>query len=115
MMFCPKCGKEINDEAVFCTECGCTIKNIQPQSDVPTSNKIGSNGVVSIVLGIIGIVFAWVLAIIGHITSITGIVLGVKEYKRTGKVAGLVLSVIGEVCSVVSSAIGVLAALLAFM
>jgi hypothetical protein len=26
-MFCQKCGKEINDEAVVCVHCGCAIAN----------------------------------------------------------------------------------------
>ena len=26
-MFCSKCGKEVDDEAVVCVNCGCAIKN----------------------------------------------------------------------------------------
>ena len=26
-MFCSKCGKEVNDEAVICVHCGCPIEN----------------------------------------------------------------------------------------
>ena len=26
-MFCSKCGKEINDEAVVCVHCGCAVEN----------------------------------------------------------------------------------------
>lgn len=26
-MFCSKCGKEVNDEAVICIHCGCAINN----------------------------------------------------------------------------------------
>ena len=26
-MFCSKCGKEVNDEAVICVHCGCAIEN----------------------------------------------------------------------------------------
>ena len=26
-MFCSKCGKEINDEAVICVHCGCAVKD----------------------------------------------------------------------------------------
>ncbi len=26
-MFCSKCGKEINDEAVICVHCGCAVDN----------------------------------------------------------------------------------------
>ena len=30
-MFCSKCGKEINDEAVVCIHCGCATANMQKQ------------------------------------------------------------------------------------
>lgn len=26
-MFCSKCGKEINNEAIVCIHCGCAVKN----------------------------------------------------------------------------------------
>lgn len=26
-MFCSKCGKEINDDAVVCVHCGCAVEN----------------------------------------------------------------------------------------
>lgn len=97
-MYCSVCGKEIVEEATICPGCGCMVKN---NSGAPSSNA-------PIILGIVGIVFAWLFALVGHITSIIGIVLGVKEYKNNGKVAGLVLSIIGEVCSIISSALGVI-------
>lgn len=28
-MFCSKCGKEINDEAVVCIHCGCPVQNFK--------------------------------------------------------------------------------------
>ena len=31
-MYCQKCGKEVNDEAVVCIHCGCAIKNTQVQN-----------------------------------------------------------------------------------
>ena len=60
----------------------------------------------SIILGVIGIISAWLFALVGHITSIIGIVLGIKEYRETKSMAGLVLSIIGEVCAIISSIIG---------
>lgn len=35
-MFCSKCGKEINDEAVVCIHCGCAVKN---NSDITTNEE----------------------------------------------------------------------------
>ena len=74
----------------------------------PQSNEEGNKKTsVAMILGIIGIVFAWLFAIVGHAVSIIGIVMGIKEYKETGKNTGLIVSIIGEVCAVISSLIGI--------
>ena len=101
--FCTHCGHEVEGEAIVCVKCGCTLSQKKNNVDLDSSSKIQ----ISLILGIIGIVSAWLFALVGHITSIVGIVIGVKEYKETEKNLGLVLSIIGEVCSVVSSIIGV--------
>ena len=39
-MFCTKCGKEVNDEAVVCVHCGCAISNNKPATkngDAPST------------------------------------------------------------------------------
>lgn len=110
-MYCSKCGKEIADEAVICTNCGCVVENANIKAATPSPVKATTekSPKVSLILGIIGIVTAWLIAIIGHITSIIGIIFGIKEYKETGKMTGLVLSLIGEVCSIFSSIIGAVA------
>ncbi len=103
------------------------IKELEPQDTVtqtptpkPTNetpaapqDSEGGNKKVSIamIFGIIGIVFAWLFALIGHVVSIIGIVIGVKEKKETGKSTGLIISVIGEICAVISSLIGVISML----
>lgn len=100
-MYCSVCGKEISEEAVICTGCGCMVKNVNMKEVTPENKKQ-----VALILGIIGIVFAWLFALVGHIISIVGIVHGIREYKETEKMTGLVLSIIGEVCSIFSSIIG---------
>lgn len=103
-MYCSKCGKEIADEAVICVGCGCPVK---PKVEAPVSQpKEKASSKASIVLGIIGIVIAWFFALAGHIVSIIGIILGIKDYKKTEKMTGLILSIIGEVCSIFSSIVG---------
>ena len=97
--FCTHCWNEINENADVCIKCGCKGEK---NTFTPTDEKTQ----VSLVLGIVGIVFAWLFAFVGHITSIIGIVIGIKEYKETEKMTGLVLSIIGEVCSIFSSIIG---------
>jgi hypothetical protein len=36
MKFCQHCGKELNDEAVICTGCGCSVKT-EPEVDESVS------------------------------------------------------------------------------
>ena len=31
MQFCPKCGRKLDDDATFCSECGFDIKNNKSQ------------------------------------------------------------------------------------
>lgn len=102
--FCSHCGNEVHESAVVCIRCGCAI----PQSS--NINSANTSSYTSLICGIIGIIMAWFFALIGHILSIVGICLGVKEYKATGKLSGLVTSIIGEVCAIISSVIGVMLA-----
>ena len=69
----------------------------------------------ALICGIIGIVFSFLFALVGHAASITGIVLGAKEKKTQGSSAGLIVSIIGEVLSVISSLIGLVSMLSLFL
>lgn len=69
----------------------------------------------ALICGIIGIVFSFLFALVGHAASITGIVLGAKEKKTQGSSAGLIVSIIGEVLSVISSLIGIVTMLGLFL
>lgn len=106
--FCAHCGTALHEQAVFCPGCGCAVNGVAAPataSSAPAEKKTS----VSLILGIIGIVFAWLFALVGHIVSIIGIVLGIKEYKETDKMTGLILSIVGEVCAILSSIIGAVA------
>ncbi len=100
-MFCSKCGNEIADDAGFCPKCG------TPLNRNATANSIQ----ISLILGILGIIFAILFALVGHILSIIGIVVGYFECRNTGRVAGLRTSIIGELCSILSSVLGVILAM----
>ena len=104
-MYCSVCGKEISDDAVICTGCGCMIKNVDIKN-IPMTKENEKKKQSSLILGICGLVLAWLFALAGHIVSIIGIVIGIKEYKETNKITGLVLSIVGEVCAIFSSIIG---------
>lgn len=102
MKYCTKCGKELMDESIICVGCGCSVVENKSTRFAPVTQKPKA----AMILGIIGIVFAWLFALVGHIVSIIGIVVGIKEYKTTEKMTGLILSIVGEVCAIFSSIIG---------
>ena len=106
MKYCSKCGRELLDEAIVCPGCGCAVSNANQASDANSSTPVQQGSNAPIVLGIVGIIFAWIFALVGHITSIIGIIVGIKEYRNSGKMTGLTLSIIGEVCAIFSSIIG---------
>ena len=103
--FCTHCGNEVNENSVVCIQCGCVISSTKTAISTESQGKTQ----VSLILGIIGIVTAWIFALVGHVTSIIGIVFGIKEYKKSNTMTGLILSIIGEVCSILSSIIGAIA------
>ncbi len=107
MKFCGKCGKEILDEAVICPHCGCNVTN--PAQSAQPAEPITERqkaSTSSIVLGIIGIVCGLLLAIVGHICSIISIAFGINDCIKNRKPTGLILGIIGEVISIFSSIIG---------
>ncbi len=105
--FCSQCGKEVDENAVICVSCGCSLAPVTPV------NTKKSNA--PLILGIVGIVFAFLFALVGHITSIIGIVLGVKEYKKNGNKTGLIVSIVGEALCLISSISGAIMAVVAMM
>lgn len=88
-MYCSQCGKEINQDEKFCKNCGTAVtaeqltqNNCSPNLHYPKSaNQIGlvSNynalfaiGVILIIAGIIGFIFA-VVTIVGDINDSTNL------------------------------------------
>jgi hypothetical protein len=68
----------------------------------------GGKAVTSLVLGIVGML-AWLLPIIGLPVAITGLVFGVRSLNSVNKgmaIAGLTLSIIGTVLSIINASIG---------
>ena len=57
-MYCRKCGKEIDDEAIVCIHCGCAVQETKKDTEQDTS-KTG-----------IGILMGWLLGLIGLIIGL---------------------------------------------
>ncbi len=79
-----------------------------PRSPLEEVDGTGGKATASLVLGLISII-TWIIPLIGLPTTITGLVLGIKGLgpQRRGKaIAGIVLSVIFLVITVLNAALG---------
>ncbi|MBR5192322.1 MAG: DUF4190 domain-containing protein [Clostridia bacterium] len=97
-MFCKVCGKEINDQAVICPNCGCAVSNSPTQQ--PTEEKkqkVNILAIVGFVLSLASLLLAlWgTVAIAGLVCSIIGLV-QIKNSEQGGRglaIAGICVSV----------------------
>ena len=121
MKFCEKCGKELMDDAVVCPGCGCSTgkrpqKPSEPKSHVivEKSEKETSSAlsIVSIVVGGIGILMAWLIALLGYLFGGAALACALVATKNNcgDKKAktGLLLAIITLACSVINSIIGMI-------
>ena len=109
MVYCSKCGKQMDDSATFCSGCGAPLQN-QINYAVPDINKVRKPGfgVVALVLGIVG-VLAWIIPIIGLPVGTIALVFGIIGLKKSSKgmsIVGIVLGIICLVLTIINSAIG---------
>ena len=104
-MFCLKCGKEIDNNAMRCPYCDCPTENTGVAIDTttidPTIKSAKSIGITAIIFGALGILAA--VAAIGWIFSGIGLALALvgrnqNKFEKTCKI-GLILSAIALGCS----------------
>ncbi len=110
MKYCPKCGAECEDSAVFCSVCGEKLpeSGYRPNSafeEKPTSNSTGnyeSNpdqartlGILSLVFGIIGI------NIVGIICGAVGLAKNPDSGSKSLCIVGLAISIIHMVIQLI--------------
>lgn len=70
-MYCSKCGKELDDDAIFCNGCGCVTQNFKqnPSHKMPVDYELGlANN-----LATIGIICGIFVPVIGLICGIVGL------------------------------------------
>lgn len=83
-MFCKHCGKEINDSAVICPNCGVATDNytavVKPADSSQKFNGFALAGMICAIVGLVGGNYIFCIpSIVGLILSIVGMV-KVKEY-----------------------------------
>ena len=127
---CPNCGAELEDNAIFCDECGGRLEQQRkPNPDSPSTSPVmrtnisdasainlqsmvtskasdgiknSGLGIASMVLGIISVCFLGILFIPEIVGLILGIIaMGKKDTKHTFAVVGIVTSGIAFVLVVV--------------
>ena len=111
-MYCPKCGKKVNEKDVFCKYCGEKIdaeKEEVKEAEVtevvkettPVEEK-NSLRTASIVLGIIALVgnLFIIFSFISVLLAAIGLILAICATKKGRNVAGIVLNVISLVLSI---------------
>lgn len=80
-MYCQKCGKEINDMAVICPNCGCSTQNEiseqHPMQGVTNTDTVVNGEKSTLATG--ALVFSFLMPIVGLILGIVGAV----KYKTT--------------------------------
>ena len=54
-MYCKKCGKEIDDEAIVCIHCGCAVEETKVSND-DNEPKMGMGVLLGFFLGLIGLI-----------------------------------------------------------
>ena len=77
-MFCGKCGKENNDDAVFCTECGAPLNGNQPLPQEEAAKMADGASTKNRKIGVIAVVAAAVLVI-----AFGMLLFGGRSYKKT--------------------------------
>ena len=120
MLYTNKLKSEVEKMAKYCTndmvcpECGMQqggYASPQEMQSIDGMRPQESNGksVASLVLGIVGVI-AWCLPILGLPVGVIGLIMGIQGYNRSNAkgmaMAGIVLSIICLVLTIINSSIG---------
>ena len=97
-MYCSNCGKEIDNEAVVCPNCGVlTEKGKSANNNSTQQNQKVELWLLSLILGGCGFIMVWFVTIIGLILSVAGLVLGIlslrnEKLQKNKAIIGIALS-----------------------
>ena len=99
-MYCTRCGKQINDSAVICVNCGVATRNFNAVAEVRKTveeKKVNGFGIAGFVVGLLSLglgFYLCVASIIGLSLSIVGMTQMKKCNVNGLAIAGLILSII---------------------
>lgn len=99
-MYCKHCGKEINDNAIVCPNCGVATDNMAKATPVPAQKNT---------MALVGFILSFFMPLVGLILSVLGYKNAQKpEYSGDGKSMALAGIIIGAV----SMGIGLIAGII---
>lgn len=90
MKYCSKCGAELNDEAVICTKCGCSVGEVERKQESASGLAIAA-----LVFSILG---GW----IGLLLDIIGLCTLKGEQDRKYCKIGLIISIVFVVIEIIA-------------
>lgn len=94
---CVSCGTPLADGALYCTNCGKPVSEMkQTEPYVPAKSTSAEQ-----VLGILGIVFAFLSPIVGLILGIVGLVKSIHADNKSAKTLGILAIVFASVMMLV--------------
>lgn len=119
-MKCKKCGKEVKKTDAFCQYCGTKVetevkevKKVEKKEEVkqevvkkaPVENQGGKGlSIASMVLGIVGIVFSFIIGPFAFILSLLGFIFALCSKRKNGfRLAGLITSIVGIVFQIIET------------
>ena len=112
-MKCTFCGAELNDDVMFCTECGRAVEatSAEPAEAIVKSDKNPGKvpGIISLVLGIMSLVLP--MSIVTFVSAIVAVILGsiaskksiAAGHKNTTAKIGMILGIVEIVLEVLAS------------
>ena len=95
-MYCKKCGNKLLEENKFCSSCGQSINELNLQKTSDAKKQKETLGIISIIFGIVLIILVFFVnkTFLNPILlpfSIIGLILGIVNVKKKGKI-GIVLN-----------------------
>ena len=98
MKYCSKCGKEVNDDAVICVNCGCALNS--SGKSLSADKKLNVCALVGFILSLASLF----IALVG-VTAITSIVfsgIGIKQINSSSNQKGKGFAIAGLVIGICS-------------
>ncbi len=97
-MFCPKCGKSIDDDSIYCSHCGSAVGRPQAPASMERreTNVYAILGLVFSLIGVMVPIVTIVLSILGYAFSVAGLHVA-KRLGGEGRglaIAGIAVSVV---------------------